>query len=1015
MRNLTEVSLKNKDLVWYFIVVAFLAGIFSFSKLGRMEDPDFTIRTMVVTAAWPGASADMMEEQVTDKLERKFQDLPGIDNIESFTRAGETCIYVSLREDLDASLIRTSWRDIRNFGNDIKEDLPGGVYGPYYDDRFDDVFGSIYAITGDGYSYEEMRRAAEKARRLILQVPNVQKVELLGVQEEKVYVEIENAKLASLGIPPTAISSAIKSQNIISPSAMVETETDNVYLRITGTFDDLEAIKETPVAANGKIFRLGDIATVERRTAEPMNPKMYYNGEPAIGIAVSMEPGGNVLELGDNLDELIKKISDSEPVGLEIHQVSDQPKVVEESIDEFVSTLREAVIIVLIVSFLSLGMRTGMVVAGCIPLVLVATFCGMYIMGIDLQKVSLGSLIISLGLFVDDEIIAVEMMSVKLEEGLSRMEAACYAFRATAMPMLTGTLITCMGFIPIAFAKGITSEFCQSMFPVIAMSLLVSWVVSVMVAPLFGTYLIKVKVTDETGSKKDDMYQSRFYVIFRSVLKWCLTHKAVVIAATAGVFAASVVLMDHVHQEFFPQSVRPEIIMSMRLPEGSSLKDTEEEGRRFAEFLDAHSDKINNYSYYVGTGAPRFVLTIDPEADASNFAQFVIVSKDVDSRNEMTAAIRKELSDNFPNVRPNLQYIQTGPPADYPVMMRVSGYDKDEVRRISDEVVRRLVEDGGYVDIGRNWNEKTKTVHLELDQAKLRAMGISGQQLAQTLYTEISGAGIAEYYKGDRTIEIQLRLKDVDRSELSKLKDIQVYIGDKGYVPLSQIAKISYEAENGLIWRYNLLPTITVQANLASGTGNDGAIAAYDMTEDIRKELPLGYSITPAGSLEDSDTAMDFLLTPVPVTVFIVVTLLMIQLRRVKLVILTLLTAPMGVIGVTFGMLFFDKALGFVAYLGILALMGMIIRNSVVLIDQIEKHLEEGETPWDAVVDSAIKRFRPIMLTAATTILGMLPLMTSAFWGPMATAIACGLVIATALTLLVLPTMYAAVYRIKEE
>ncbi|MBQ4152045.1 MAG: efflux RND transporter permease subunit, partial [Schwartzia sp.] len=418
MRNLTEVSLKNKDLVWYFIVVAFLAGIFSFSKLGRMEDPDFTIRTMVVTAAWPGASADMMEEQVTDKLERKFQDLPGIDNIESFTRAGETCIYVSLREDLDASLIRTSWRDIRNFGNDIKEDLPDGVYGPYYDDRFDDVFGSIYAITGDGYSYEEMRRAAEKARRLILQVPNVQKVELLGVQEEKVYVEIENAKLASLGIPPTAISSAIKSQNIISPSAMVETETDNVYLRITGTFDDLEAIKETPVAANGKIFRLGDIATVERRTAEPMNPKMYYNGEPAIGIAVSMEPGGNVLELGDNLDELIKKISDSEPVGLEIHQVSDQPKVVEESIDEFVSTLREAVIIVLIVSFLSLGMRTGMVVAGCIPLVLVATFCGMYIMGIDLQKVSLGSLIISLGLFVDDEIIAVEMMSVKLEEGL---------------------------------------------------------------------------------------------------------------------------------------------------------------------------------------------------------------------------------------------------------------------------------------------------------------------------------------------------------------------------------------------------------------------------------------------------------------------------------------------------------------------------------------------------------------------------------------------------------------------
>jgi multidrug efflux pump len=639
----------------------------------------------------------------------------------------------------------------------------------------------------------------------------------------------------------------------------------------------------------------------------------------------------------------------------------------------------------------------------------------MYIMGIDLQKVSLGSLIISLGLFVDDEIIAVEMMSVKLEEGLSRMEAACYAFRATAMPMLTGTLITCMGFIPIAFAKGITSEFCRSMFPVIAMSLLVSWVISVMVAPLFGTYLIRVKVTDESNKEKKDPYQSKFYVVFRKVLKWCLTHKAIVIASTAALFAASVFLIRFVHQEFFPQSVRPEIIMSMRLPEGTSKKETDAESRRFAEFLDAHKDKIKNYSYYVGTGAPRFVLTIDPQADATNFAQFVIVAKDVEARKEMTEAIRKELSDNFPNVHPNLQFIQTGPPAEYPVMLRVSGYDKDKVRELSDEVVRRLAENGNYVDINRNWNEKTKTVHLELDQAKLRAMGISGQQLAQTLYTEITGASVAEYYKGDRTIDIQVRLKDVDRNDLSKLKDIQVFIGAKGYVPLSQIAKISYEAEDGLIWRYNLLPTITVQANVATGTGNDGAIKAFKMTKDLREQLPLGYSIKPAGSLEDSDTAMGFLLTPVPAMAFIIVTLLMIQLRKVKLVVLTLLTAPMGIIGVTFGMLLFNKALGFVAYLGILALMGMIIRNSVVLIDQILKHLDEGETPWDAVVDSAILRFRPIMLTAATTILGMVPLMTSAFWGPMATAIACGLVVATVLTLLVLPCMYAAVYKVKEE
>ena len=1014
MRNLTEVSLKNKDLVWYFIVVVFLAGIFSFMKLGRMEDPEFSIRTMVVTAAWPGASADRMEEQVTDKLERRFQDLPGVDHIRSFTRAGQTCIYIDLKEDLDSSKIRPSWRDLRNFGEDVKKDLPEGVYGPFYNDRFDDVYGSIYAITGDGYSYEEMRQAAEKARRLILAVPSVQKVELLGVQNEKVYVEVENAKLASLGIPPTAISNAVKTQNIVSPSAMVDTESDNVYLRITGSFDDVEAIRETPVSANGRTFRLGDIATVERRPVDPMEKSMYYNGEPAIGIAVSMEPGGNVLELGKNLNALVKKIGESQPVGLEIHRVSDQPAVVEDSISEFVSTLREAVIIVLIVSFMSLGVRTGMVVAGCIPLVLAATFCGMYLLGIDLQKVSLGSLIIALGLLVDDAIIAVEMMSVKLEEGLNRFDAACYAFRATAKPMLTGTLITCAGFIPIAFAKGMTSEFCQSMFPVIGLALLISWIVSVMVAPLFGNYLIRVKVVDALQEKKESA-ESRFHAIFRKTLSWCLTHKTVVLAGTAALFAVSVCMMKFIHQEFFPQSVRPEILITMRLPEGASMKATHDDSVRFAEFLNEHKEKIDNYSYYVGTGAPRFVLTIDPQADASNLAQFVIVAKDVESRTELTNLIRKELSDNFPNVQPNLQFIQTGPPATYPVMLRVSGYDKAKVRELSDEVVRRLAADGNYVDINRNWNEKTKTVHLELDQDKLRAMGISGQQLAQTLYMEVSGASIAQYYKGDRTIDIQVRLKDVDRNDLSKLKDIQVFLGAKGYVPLSQIAKISYKAEDGLIWRRDLRPTITVQANVATGTGNDGVTKALAMMQDLNDKLPLGYSIEPDGSLEDSETSMGFLLAPVPVMVLIIMTLLMVQLRNGKLMLLTLLTAPMGIIGVVFGMLLFNKALGFVAYLGILALTGMIIRNSVILIDQIQKHLADGETPWDAVVDSAILRFRPIILTAAAAILGMVPLMTSAFWGPMATAIACGLVVATVLTLLVLPTMYAAVYKVEEE
>ena len=1012
MRNLTEVSLKNRDLVWYFIIVVFVAGIFCYFKLGRMEDPQFTIRQMVVSAAWPGATAEQMEQQVTDKLEKKFQDVPGIDYIKSYSRAGTSVIYVTLREDIDNSQIRPTWRDVRNFGDDIKKDLPDGVYGPYYNDRFDDVYGSVYAITGDGYSYEEMRQAAEKARRLILGVPSVQKVELLGEQPEKVYIEVENAKLAELGISPSVIASAVKTQNQITPSGMVDTESDNVYLRITGVFDDVEAIKALPINANGRIFRLGDIATVERRYVEPAEPKMYYNGQPAIGIAVSMEPGGNILTLGENLNTLIAKIKDSEPVGLEINRVSDQPAVVKDSINDFVSTLREAIIIVLAVSFLSLGVRTGLVVAGCIPLVLTGVFCLMYILGIDLHKVSLGALIISIGLLVDDAIIAVEMMSVKLEQGLDRFDAACYAFRATAKPMLTGTLITCAGFIPVAFAKGVAPEFCQALCPVISISLLLSGIVSVMVAPLYGYHLIKVKV-EKDDSGKIDPYQSKFYQMFRKVLGWFLTHKKLVLTGTVAIFALSVYMMKFVKQEFFPPSLRPEIIVEMRLPEGSSKKATDATAARFASFLTEEEASIDNYSYYVGEGAPRFVLTTEPILPADNYAQFVVVAKSVDARKALTKKIEAELSTEFPEIRTNIKFIQTGPPAAYPVMLRVSGYDKAKVRELASEVASRMDADPNYTDINFDWNEKSKVMHLTLDQDKLRSMGISSQQLAQTLYTEITGASVAQYYKGDRTIDIQFRLKDDDRQDLSKIKDIPIYLGAAGYVPLEQIAKISFEAEDGLIWRRDLKPTITVQANIQEGTSNDAAQKAYDSVKDLRDNLPLGYSIEPDGSLSDSQKAVKFLIVPVPAMIFIIMTLLMIQLRNGKLMVLTLLTAPLGLIGVCFGMLLFNAAMGFVAQLGILALSGMIIRNSVILIDQIQKHLADGENQWDAIVDSAVLRFRPIMLTAAAAILGMLPLMRSTFWGPMATAIASGLFVATVLTLLVLPTMYAAVYKVQ--
>ena len=1009
MHNLTELALKNKVLVWYFIVIIAIAGVFSYMKLGRAEDPSYNVRTMVVTVAWPGASAQQMQEQVVDKIEQKLQDTQDLDYLKSFSRPGEAAIYVNLNDQMDAKELRNRWHDVRNLVEDMKKDLPEGVYGPYYNDRFDDVYGSIYALTGDGYSYEELRQKAEKIRRMMLDVPDVSKVELVGDQSEKIYIEVANAKLAELGISPTAVADAVKGQNAMTPSGMIDTQSDNVYLRISGVFENVDAIKNLPINANGKVFRLGDIATVERRYTEPSDPKMFYNGKPAVGIVVSMKSGGNILNLGTNLEKLQTSVKSDLPAGMEIHQVSDQPKVVKNSISDFVDTLRDAVIIVLVVSFLSLGLRTGLVVAFCIPLVLAGVFCVMEVAGIDLQKVSLGALIIALGLLVDDAIIAVEMMSVQLEKGLNRFDAACYAFKATAKPMLTGTLVTSAGFIPVAFADGAASEFCRSLFPVILSALLISWIVSVMVAPLFGYYLIKIK----KDKIEKDPYDNRFYRFFRKVLTWCLTHRVIVIGGTAALFVFSVGLMKFIPQEFFPPSLRPEIIVEMTLPEGSSMQATQAEAAKLSQYLDTQKDKMDGYSYYVGEGAPRFVLTLEPVLPANNYAQFVVVAKDVSERESLTQLIQKQLADTQPNVRVNIKNIPLGPPSDYPIMLRVSGYDVDKVKGYAQQIAKKVSEDPNTENVFLNWEQKSKVMHLELDQDKLRAMGLSGTDVAKTLYTELSGATIAEYYAADKTIGIQLRLQDNDRNDLSKIKNIPIYIGT-GYVPLDQVAKISYAAEDGLIWRRDLKPTITVEGNIKSGTANDATQKAYDSIQEIRDSMPFGYTVEVDGALENSQKSLKYLLGPVPVMILLIMTLLMFQLRNVSQMVLTLITAPMGLIGVAIGMLLFGKSLGFVAYLGILALGGMIIRNSVILIDQIKKHMEAGEDPWHAVIDSAVLRFRPIMLTAAAAILGMLPLMRNIFFGPMAVAIASGLLVATVLTLLVLPTMYAAWYKIKK-
>ena len=1001
MRNLTEVSLNHKSLVWYFIIMTFIGGIFSYFKLGRMEDPTFVVRQMIVAAYWPGASAYEVQDQVTDKIEKKLQDIPGLDHLESETRAGQTTIYVELKDTLDTSEIRPTWRDVRNYCADIKNTLPDGVQGPFFNDTYDDVFGSIYAVTGNGFSYEELRQTAELTRRFLLDVDSVKKVELVGVQEEKIFVEIDKNKLSELGISPQVISETLAAQNKMIPAGMIETETDNVNLRVTGIFDDIDDIKNLPINAAGKIFKLSDIAKIERRYSEPANPQMFFNGEPAVGISVAMESGGNILKLGEDLRNTISKIQGDLPLGLEIHQVSNQPQVVEESIGEFVETLLLAIVIVLGVSFASLGLRTGLVVAGCIPLVLAGTFCFMYIVGIDLHKVSLGSLIIALGLLVDDAIIAVEMMSVQLERGLSRFDAACHAFNVTAKPMLTGTLITCAGFIPVAFAKGMASEFCKDLFAVVSVALILSWIVSVMVAPLFGTYIIKTERKSET-----EIYQNTFYKIFRSILEKFLTHKEVVLAGVLAMIALTIFLANFITQEFFPPSMRPEILVKLTLPEGSSLAATRTEAEKFAKFLDSNSDELKNYSYYVGKDSPRFVLTVTPRPDANNSAKFVIVAKSEENRDEVLNKIRAELEKNFPNVKSNINLIQTGPPADYPIMLRVSGIDIEKVNQIANDVAEKISADKNISEVGFDWNEKSKTIKVELDQEKLRTLGVSSQTVKSVLYTEITGAQASEFYTGDRTIDIDLRLIAADRKNLSDLKNLPIYLGAAGYVPLEQIAKISLDAEYGLINRRNLKPCVTVQGQIFSGTSNDAAQKAFDATEEIRKNLPLGYEIEIGGDLERSGKSTEHIVAMLPLIGFIIMTLLMFQLQNSKAMILTLLTAPLGIIGVIFGLVVLSKPLGFVAELGVIALFGMIIRNSVILIDQIQQHLSSGENLHDAIIDSAILRFRPIMLTAAAAILGMLPLMTSIFWGPMAVAISGGLLIATILTLLVLPVMY---------
>jgi len=1008
--NLTEWALSHKQFIYFYIFLFFVAGVFSYKNLGRAEDPDFTIKQMVVSIAWPGATARQMEEQVTDKIEKKLQDLPGLKYLKSYSTPGRTVIYVNLKDTVLQKDIRSRWVEARNMVNDMKGTLPTGVTEPMFNDRFDEVYGVVYALTGDGYTYEEMRERAEKIRRILLDVPSVKKVQLLGVQTEKIYIEIENSKMSQLGIDPSLITATLQAQNTMAAAGMLETSSDNVYLRVTGMFEHLDDIRNIPIQANGRAFRLGDIAKVTRAYAEPTDPKFYYNAQPALGISLAMDPGGNILTLGENLKKTVEQIKKELPAGLEIHQTVDQPKVVETSIDEFIVSLVEALVIVLIVSFISLGMRSGLIVALSIPLVIAIVFTLMNLMGIDLQRVSLGALIIALGLLVDDAIITIESMVVKLEQGWTRFNAACFAYTSTAYPRLTGELVTCAGFIPVGFAKGTASEYVFSIFAVVTIALLASWIVAGTVTPLLGYLFIKIKPKTD-GENEHDIYDTKFYRIFKQMLTWCLLHRKVVLIATVASFVGAIGLLGYVKQEFFPSSERSELIVQLQLQDGASIKNTEEVAQQFAEKLEG-DPQISYYTYHVGEGAPRFVLSFEPTFNKPNFSEFIIVAKDSKARDELRTKLSRLLHEQFPSVHVHTKLIALGPSADYPVMLRVKGYDHDKVREIAKKVETVMEANPGTENVNLNWSEKSKTMHLEIDQDKARNLGVTSQALATSLQTQLSGAPVAEFRENDKTVSLVFRFDAQDRNDPSRMKDLNIHIGNGKYVPLDQIAKISFEAEDGLIYRRDLKPMIFVQAETKPGvTGDNVAEQVYNNLAELRAKLPLGYSIEYDGSKESSIEGVGFLSEPVPAMLVAIMILLMIQLQSIPKMMLTLLTAPLGIIGVAAGLFLTGRPLGFVVQLGILALAGIIMRNSVILMDQIDQQLAAGENLWDAIINATVIRFRPILLTAAAAILGMIPLVSSIFWGPMAVSIASGLFGATILTLIVLPVMYAAWYK----
>lgn len=1016
--NLADWALRHKSIIYYFIAVLLTFGIFSFTHMGRMEDPDFTMRTMVVGVSWPGASPQQMSDQVTDKLEEKLRDLPGVDYTKSFTDGSKSVIYINLKEDLPSNKIRPAWEEARNMINDEWKSLPSGVQGPSINDRFDDVYGTIYALSGDEFSYEEKRQQAENLKRQLLSVPNVKKITLIGVQEKSLDVTINKDKLASYQVSTQQLLTALKQQSAMVPAGMVNTDTNNVYLRINGVFDSVDAVKNMPIRINNQTIRLGDIADVTMTYKDPSSPQFYYEGKPAIGIAISMDAGANNIEFGKAIDTKLKELKTTIPAGLSLDQVSNQPHIVKESIGDFSQSLFEAIAIVLLVSFASLGIRTGIVVALTIPVVVSTTFVLMYENGIYLHKVSLGALILALGLLVDDAIIVVEMMSVKLEEGFNHWRAATFAYESTAFPMLSGTLITCAGFLPLALAEGMVAEFTKSLSIVVFMALILSWIASVLVSPVLGYKIIENK--DEKPelewTRRDHIMhrlKTVFYARFESLLHWALGHHKAVLLLTLGAFILSLLSFPLIKQEFFPSSTRNEIIVSMQFPQSSSIDYTQNQAKSLDALL-KDNEHIDHFTTYVGEGSPRFVLTLEPELPRANFMQTIIVTKSLEDRDALFKDLQDQLNDQYPSALINMQFVQIGPPSKYPVMLRVSGPDASEVKTIANDVKAKMQEDKDLHNIAFDWPDTEPVAQIHIDPDKARMLGINSYAVSLHLQSLLSGTKSGEYYEGNQTIPVTFRLSGNENHNLAALSSLPIQTGNGSYVPLSQIATISMSQEEGIIWHRNMMPTISIHANVGPGVlGNAKTKEIYNKLAEYRQDLPTGYTIDLDGSAEKSVTAVQKLLMPMPIMLFAIMTILMFQLKRIALMFMALFTAPLGLIGVVLALNITRTPLGFMAILGIIALSGMIIRNSIILLDQIEIHRAEGQSAREAIINSATLRFRPIMLTAIAAILGMIPLMGSVFWSPLAIAFSGGLLVATILTLIVLPVMYATWYKVK--